>query len=894
MLELVNTSLPNGLLPGTHGFATVAMTRGLADNLRRRLEDLSAYVHKTSAHDATYETLNPVAWSHLILPRGEHVLGRVAAAPFDYTGRTNRLARLVCLSAAEAKSINPAETLLRESAYFSAPWEGEARWLEPDAALATRFGAPFSRASRKAQAWIDAFGEAEGSRYAAGFAALLRDAIHKNGKPLVFVTSQQSDLDGRRALAFIADLVALLPEDLRTSATFSTYPCAIPIGVKCAIRVLRKDDNGYAQAVAGVPVADFASGTVQNANLLPRDAELEHLAATGSLPAPVAPAAPVETAPQTEAVQQSATVEAATAETIDVSIDIPPTPESDEAIAVMENNASRRMRGLRRRSGQTASMPVQGRRFDPLFGQPRKQSNGPLIAAVAACAILVLGLGTFVVLQSKPQGSISGGDASVQTAQDAEREKIREQFERERQEALRKEKEEQERRQAEAEAAKAKSQEAERERLARAKAEKEAKSTATDDIRPGKAEPLYPDVKEIVVCANDDEARGKFGNPGKNGLSAGVVWYYADDLKDYHFTDSADRGGNWVTLFMTDDSRYELKTKGLPAEKDTRYCRLWRFDRKPETLYWVTGNARGDEFELQPPHLNTPVNLAERLTGPDLRVLAQWTAVFGRVSCQAWSADGTNRVEWLEVDAAAFVASAFIAKCHALRLTALNKELEATSNDWQRAVQSKTADLNTSTTRKKELEAELKKAETALKPLADDLKKAQDAYDKANKAFEDADQAFTEANRTANAKIKRLESELDHLKKQQMAASKGSDKKSFDPQIAKKQDELDAARREVPEKRKIREDAQIEFEKADRELKAAQKRYDKKEADLGIAKMKKEKSELDTKIESITNGPTTLNEEVTKLRTEIAKFPTVAEAQKQWTIHVKVDLGEGK
>ena len=888
MFELVNTSLPNGLLPGTHGFATVAMTRGLADNLRRRLEDLSAYVHKTSAHDATYETLNPVAWSHLILPRGEHVLGRVAAAPFDYTGRTNRLARLVCLSAAEAKAFNAAETLQRENAYFSAPWEGEARWLEPDAALATRLVAPTARATRKAQAWIDAFGEADGSRYAAGFAAMLRDSIRQNGKPLAFVTSQQSDPDGRRALAFIADLIALLPEDLRTSATFSTYPCAIPIGVKCAIRVLRKDDNGYAQAVAGAPVADFAEKAVQNATLLPHDTELEHLAATGSLPAPTASA---EVAPQTVAAQQSVTSKATADETIDVSIDIPPATGANEPIAVTAKDATHRKPRLKQRPAPSAPLP--GQRFDPLFGQRRKRSNGPLIAAVAACAVLVLGLGAFVILQSKPQSSISGGNASVQTAQDAEREKIREQLERERQEALRKEEEERERRQAEAEAAKAKAEEAERERLARAKAEKEAKSTATDDIRPGKAEPLYSNVRDIVVCANDDEAKREFGNPGKNGLSAGEVWYYADNLKVFRFTDSAGRGGNWDTL-MTDDSRYELKTKGLPAEKDTRYCRLWRFDRATNTLYWVTGNAGGAAFELTPPHLDAPVNLAERLTGPDLRVLAQWTAVFGRVSCQAWSADGTNRVEWLEVDAAAFVPSAFIAKCHALRLTALNKELEATSNDWQRAVQSKTADLNTSTTRKKELEAELKKAETALKPLADALKKAQDAYDKAKKAFDDADQAFTEANRTANAKIKCLKSELDHLKKQRFAASKGSDKKSFDPQIATKQNELDAARREVPEKRKIREDAQIEFEKADRELKAAQERCGKKEADLGIAKMKKEKSELDTKIESITNGPTTLNEEVTKLRTKIAKFPTVSEAQKDWTIHVKVDLGEGK
>ena len=884
MFELVNTSLPNGLIPGTHGFATVAMTRSLADNLRRRLEDLSTYVHKTSAHDATYDTLNPVAWSHLILPRGEHVLGRVAAAPFDYTGRTNRLARLVCLTAAEAKTDNAAETLLRENAYFTTPWEGEARWLEPDTALTARFGAPSARASRKSQAWIEAFGESDGSRYAAGFAALLRDAIRQNGRPLAFVSSQQSDPDGRRALAFIADLIALLPDDLRPNATFSTYPCAIPIGIKCAIRVLRKDDNGYAQAVAGVPVADFAAKTVQNANRLPRDAELEHLAATGSLPAP---AASTKSAPKVAITGASAAKD----EAIDVSIDIPPTTEANEAIAVTAKDASRRKPSLKHRPVQSAPMP--GQRFDPLFGQPRKRSQGPLIAAVAAGGVLILALAAVLLLLSKPHASISGDDASVQTAQDDEQERMREQFEREKAAEARSTADEEKRRREEEEAiARAEAERTEKERLARERVSASTKTPSVAANTPsGKVQPLYNGITEIVLCKDDAEAKDKFGHPRKEGLSAGSVWHYgAGGLCEFNFSDKA--GKDWDEL-PGDSSRFELvSNKRLPV--GTRYCRIWHFAKKPETLYWVTGNDGGTEFALAPPHNDAPVNLAERLTGPDLRILAQWEAHFGKVSCQAWSADGTNRLDWQDVDAAAFVASAFIAKCHALRLTALNKKLEATSNDWQRAVQSKTADLNTSTTRKKELEAELKKAETALKPLADDLKKAQDAYDKANKAFEDADQAFTEANRTANAKIKRLESELDHLKKQQMAASKGSDKNSFDPQIAKKQDELDVARREVPEKRKIREDAQIEFEKADRELKAAQKRYDKKEADLGIAKMKKEKSELDTKIESITNGPTTLNEEVTKLRTEIAKFPTVAEAQKQWTIHVRVDLGGAK
>ena len=98
MYELVSSSLPNGLIPGSHGFATVAMTKGLPDVLRTRLEAYCAYSHRTSTHDATYFTENPVNWFHVTLPQGEHVMGRVAPADFDYTGRTNRLARLLVFS----------------------------------------------------------------------------------------------------------------------------------------------------------------------------------------------------------------------------------------------------------------------------------------------------------------------------------------------------------------------------------------------------------------------------------------------------------------------------------------------------------------------------------------------------------------------------------------------------------------------------------------------------------------------------------------------------------------------------------------------------------------------------------------------------------------------------
>ena len=40
MYELINTSVPNGLIAGTHGFATVAMTKGMPDAIRRRIENM--------------------------------------------------------------------------------------------------------------------------------------------------------------------------------------------------------------------------------------------------------------------------------------------------------------------------------------------------------------------------------------------------------------------------------------------------------------------------------------------------------------------------------------------------------------------------------------------------------------------------------------------------------------------------------------------------------------------------------------------------------------------------------------------------------------------------------------------------------------------------------------
>lgn len=277
MYDLVSTSLPNGLLPGTHGFATVAMTRGTPDAVRLALESLSSYKHRHTGHDERYATENPVAWSHLVQRDGAHVLSCVRAADFDYTGRTNRLAHHWCFPRGEFPAgANAAEMIAMNVETLSATWSGEARWLEPGANPA----ASSARSDRKASAWIALYGAERGASLAAGFAALLRSELQGGtNRPVVFRTSQNWDVHGTNLLQLFADLIALLPQELRDRATFSTYPAALPDYVTCHLRGLQPDDPRFAALTAGRPWFDCATGEAHGA--LPQDAELAYVAQHG-------------------------------------------------------------------------------------------------------------------------------------------------------------------------------------------------------------------------------------------------------------------------------------------------------------------------------------------------------------------------------------------------------------------------------------------------------------------------------------------------------------------------------------------------------------------------------------------------------------------------------------
>lgn len=268
MLELANTSLPNGLIPGTHGFATVAMTKGVPDALRIRLEAFCAYTHKSSAHDATYQSQNPVNWFHAILPQGEHVIGRVTASDFDYTGRTNRLARLLVLKPSEMPRCGAAAILAAERKRLSEPWSGEPRHLPEDVESARRIttlAVPLNSAPAN---WTALFG-ADGAVLAKRVAMQLKKNISDGRRPIYFKTSAAFDQDGTRLLGLFSDVIGLLPQELRASVTFSTYPDALPGGTGCLLRGAFEGDKSFAAASATQSWIDCEAGRVVHAELLP-------------------------------------------------------------------------------------------------------------------------------------------------------------------------------------------------------------------------------------------------------------------------------------------------------------------------------------------------------------------------------------------------------------------------------------------------------------------------------------------------------------------------------------------------------------------------------------------------------------------------------------------------
>ncbi len=267
MYELVNTSAEKGLVALSSGFTTVEMTRGMDEGLRVRLEAFCAYQHRTNAHDESFYRSNPVNWFHVVDAQAGHIMGRVGPCEFDYTGRTNRLARLWVLEEGEwpcGKSAADILSATRE--WFAEAWAGEVRYLEAD--------------SHKVQAlaqlevpkgllrWREVFG-ARGEEMAQRVAWQLEKNLMIDARTIFFRTSAEWDVSGEKLLGLFAEVIRLLPEALRGRVTFATYPAAMPNEVACALRGSWDADGAFAATASSQAWVDCVAGRIMNEELLP-------------------------------------------------------------------------------------------------------------------------------------------------------------------------------------------------------------------------------------------------------------------------------------------------------------------------------------------------------------------------------------------------------------------------------------------------------------------------------------------------------------------------------------------------------------------------------------------------------------------------------------------------
>ncbi len=218
MFEIVNTSVPKGLVAGSRGFTIVAMTQGTPEVLQSKADMLSAYAFRSTSHDESYRLENPVNYFHYILPQGEHVVGRVGACEFDYTGRTNRLAHLFLMKGHELSSGNTANL---DTSKFKAEWTQEPAFLrQVERSVFT--------GALRAESGVLSADEIR------AIAEDLEESFRK-GKPrvLYFKASTAWDRTGEKLLGLFAAIISELPEEFQEKVTYSTYATNVPAGCVC-------------------------------------------------------------------------------------------------------------------------------------------------------------------------------------------------------------------------------------------------------------------------------------------------------------------------------------------------------------------------------------------------------------------------------------------------------------------------------------------------------------------------------------------------------------------------------------------------------------------------------------------------------------------------------------
>ncbi|MEM7624847.1 MAG: hypothetical protein AAF333_04385 [Planctomycetota bacterium] len=247
-LELCYTSSPQGLLPGTHGYCTVAASEQLTQPVMQRLEALSGYRPMYNVGDV-HASRNPVAVSHLRLSiDGEtrSVLSRIAYVGADYSGRINKFAYHLLLEQNELAAAGPA-WLLTQPDLMRHGWPDPPRRIAAPRAVPSGDMAP-----QVCRRWEDATGDA-------GWAGnLIEFHLLDPAKPTyILYDPRQHD-----ALALTAEALALLPASRRWQVSFSTYFTDPTGDAGCGWRWVARG-TPMAERIAGREVAGHAIDLTQ-------------------------------------------------------------------------------------------------------------------------------------------------------------------------------------------------------------------------------------------------------------------------------------------------------------------------------------------------------------------------------------------------------------------------------------------------------------------------------------------------------------------------------------------------------------------------------------------------------------------------------------------------------
>jgi GTPase-associated protein 1, N-terminal domain type 2/GTPase-associated protein 1, middle domain len=228
-LELIYTSVPRGLKPGSKGFCTVARSAQMQAALAERLELLTGY-RAIFPLGSARAAGNPVNWCHYRMS-ARSLLARVAFAGVDYSQRSNKFAHLVVLDEAEQPAAGPA-WLVSQPGFMRTEWTGEPQLLT-SAPIIPNAGRP----PRPCDAWTAASGDA-------GWAgALAASFVENRSKPAYVIYPS-----GTNVLALFEEAISLLEPATRWQVTFSTFFTQLPVGFECAWRGI-PDESPHAREV---------------------------------------------------------------------------------------------------------------------------------------------------------------------------------------------------------------------------------------------------------------------------------------------------------------------------------------------------------------------------------------------------------------------------------------------------------------------------------------------------------------------------------------------------------------------------------------------------------------------------------------------------------------------